>query len=57
MVLWEANSGERLQTLSGHTNFIMHIAFSPDGNHLVSGGSDRTARLCPVIPVVTRALT
>lgn len=45
VVLWEADTGKRMRVLSGHTNWIMQIAFAPDGKLLVSGGSDRTARL------------
>jgi WD40 repeat protein/serine/threonine protein kinase len=32
-------------TLRGHTAAVSAIAFSPDGNHLVSAGHDRTARI------------
>lgn len=45
VVLWDSATGKRLRTLSGHGNFIMGIAFSPDGKQLVSGGIDRTARV------------
>ena len=36
---------KRLKSFSGHTDFVYSIAFSPDGKRLLSGSSDRTARL------------
>ena len=45
VVLWDFATGQRVRTLSGHSNFIMAIYFSPDGKRLVSGGSDRIAKL------------
>lgn len=39
-------SGERLQSLSGHTNKVSGVAFSPDGQTLVSvSGGDQTIRI------------
>jgi tetratricopeptide (TPR) repeat protein len=34
-----------LQTLTGHGNLVRSVAFSPDGNTLVSGSSDQTIKL------------
>jgi len=34
--IWDASSGELVQTLRGHTQPISSIAFSPDGSQLVS---------------------
>jgi WD40 repeat protein len=34
-----------LTTLSGHTSSVQTIAFSPDGNTLVSGGDDQVVIL------------
>ena len=31
-------SGEELQTLTGHVDFVLNVAFSPDGQRIVSGG-------------------
>ena len=37
-----------LLTLSGHTHWVWSVAFSPDGNTLVSSSSDRTLKLWDV---------
>ncbi|MDZ7960587.1 MAG: LuxR C-terminal-related transcriptional regulator [Aulosira sp. DedQUE10] len=42
--LRDAN-GHQLLTLEGHTNWIRSVAFSPDGEFLVSGSDDTTVRL------------
>ena len=38
-------SGELLQTLKGHENVVLDLAFSPDGRWLASGSFDDTVRL------------
>ncbi len=35
--LWDAHTGEHLKTLTGHKDVISSMAFSPDGNFIVSG--------------------
>ena len=35
--IWDANSGECLQTLEGHSGWVKSVAFSPDGARLASG--------------------
>ena len=43
--LWDVNTGQQIRTLTGHTDMqgLMSIAFSPDGNMLVTGGGYRNA--------------
>ena len=35
--LWNVNSGEPIKTLTGHTDVVSSVVFSPDGNFIVSG--------------------
>jgi len=36
--------------LAGHTNPVLAVAISPDGNHVVTGSADRTARIWNLAP-------
>jgi WD40 repeat protein len=40
--VWDAKTGEQLRELQGHTDAINSVAFSPDGNQIVSGSSDQS---------------
>nr|VFJ73302.1 MAG: WD40 repeat [Candidatus Kentron sp. FW] len=44
----EAPPDTPLRLLKGHTNVILGLAFSPDGQRLLSGSADKTARLWDV---------
>lgn len=35
--LWNAHTGEHIKTLTGHKDVVSSVAFSPDGNLIVSG--------------------
>lgn len=41
-------------SLSGHTEAILHVQFSPDGNSLASGGGDTTVRFWDVETMTPR---
>ncbi len=43
--IYDAQTGEELDLISGHTDWVLSIAFSPDGQTLASGSMDSTIRL------------
>ena len=43
--IYDAETGEELDLLSGHTSSVYSVSFSPDGNTLASGSLDKTVRL------------
>ncbi|MEQ1825776.1 MAG: protein kinase, partial [Pirellula sp.] len=45
ILLWDATTGEQLDTLKGHDGRIDGLAVSPDGSSIASAGSDAKVRL------------
>jgi WD40 repeat protein len=43
--VWDAKTGEQLRELQGHTDWVTSVAFSPDGNRIVSGSYDKSVRV------------
>ena len=43
--LYDAQTDEALDLLTGHTSWVSSVSFSPDGNTLASGSDDGTVRL------------
>jgi len=43
--VWDAATGQQLLTLKGHTGMVRSVAFSPDGQRIITGSDDWTAKL------------
>ena len=46
--VWDVSTGKHIDTLSGHTNRIVSIVYSPDGSIIATGSDDNTVRLWDV---------
>jgi len=45
VIFWDSVKQEAVKILEGHTNWVVSLAFSPDGKRLISGAGDSTARV------------
>jgi len=44
-LLWDAKTGVCVRTFVGHTYMDVQVTFSPDGNRILTGNYDQTAKL------------
>ena len=42
VLVWDAEGGQFLHTMTGHSGSIRSLAVSPDGQRLASGSDDKT---------------
>jgi WD40 repeat protein/serine/threonine protein kinase/DNA-binding SARP family transcriptional activator len=47
-VVWEAGTGRKLLTLSGHAGPVIGVALNPAGTHAATANADGTAALWPI---------
>jgi Tol biopolymer transport system component len=43
--IWNTSTGALLRTITGHSQAVVSVAYSPDGSLIASSGDDCTARL------------
>lgn len=48
VIFWDIKNGTQLNTLRGHSDWVVSLAFSDDGKYLVSGSKDKSARIWTV---------
>jgi WD40 repeat protein len=50
IMLFDAKTGRKLTTLSGHKGWVLSLAFSPDGKYLYSGAEDKIVKIWQLTP-------
>ena len=45
MKVWDAETGQELLSLKGHTSQVTSVAYGPDGRRVLSGSWDKTVRV------------
>ena len=40
VVLWDLSSGKQIKTLNGHADWVISLAFAPDGKKALTGSKD-----------------
>jgi WD40 repeat protein len=49
MKVWSVSGGKEVASLAGHTyQFVHSVAFSPDGQHIVSGSQNKLVKVWSV---------
>jgi WD40 repeat protein len=43
--IWDAESGQEILTLKGHSVYVVSVAFSPDGKRVATASLDSTAKI------------
>lgn len=43
--IWDVTTGELLNTLNGHTDYVRHVSFLPNGRQAVSGSDDGSIKI------------
>lgn len=56
VVLWDLAAGLPLTVLTGHSDLVTSVTFSPDGTRLATASHDRTARIWDTATVTTLAI-
>jgi WD40 repeat protein len=54
--IWDVATGALIETLVGHVDLVLDLAYSPDGAQLASAAYDRTVRIWDVATGQSRTL-
>jgi general transcriptional corepressor TUP1 len=55
--LWEIRTGQLVDSLVGHNDSVVSVAFTPDGNGLISGGADGMVKSWNLEPLLMHMQT